>query len=240
MENDNYERGGCDNCGNRSYVVDWQRGSMACANCGCVMEDHLRVGGDGYRATHDANGNKDFGALGYEATLVGAYVEDVDDYLAAERQTYRNNSPPYRRETYWAERISQWREQEPSIDAADVEAIEDEFWRLTNPHITPVEEQHASFRNLEWRWTVDLQYRYCFHRGTRSRYVVSKDDCRVILWSIDKRRIAEGGKPLFVKKYLVSAFCFLICFCSSSNSLMCCISCAVHGIHGGLCKHSTP
>lgn len=40
-------------------------------------------------------------------------------------------------------------------------------------------------------------------------YVLRKEDCRDILHSIDKTRVANGQKPYFVKKYLVSvAFLF--------------------------------
>ena len=187
---------GCANCGGDNFVIDWERGSSVCSACGCVFEAALRVGGEGYRATHKSN----CGALGYESVLAGAYTESIGDFLAAERATYRNHqSPPYRRETYWAERISQWREQEPEIDKADVQIIEDEYWQLTNPWITSRDRMHPPFRELEWRWTDDLRDRYLCHAGTNLRYVVTKDDCRVILWSIDKKRVALGGKPLFVK-----------------------------------------
>ncbi len=88
--------GGCANCGSTVYVINWEVGSSVCNDCGCVQETHLRVGGEGYRATHDLNGNRIHNVGGYETTLAGAYIESVADYLASERATYRVQSPPYR------------------------------------------------------------------------------------------------------------------------------------------------
>ena len=225
---------GCLNCNGECFIVDWERGSSVCEACGCVFESSLRIGGQGYRGTHDAGGNKVAGVAGYESVLAGAYTESISDFLAAEKQTYRNGSPPYRRQTYWAERISQWREQEPAIDADDKQAIEDEYWKLTNPWLTSQADMYAPFKQLEWRWTDDLRDRFCYIRGTNLRYVVTKDDCRVILWSIDKQRQAIGGKPIFVKKYLVS-FAFLFAIAVLIRFEMFCISSAVHERQRGTC-----
>ncbi len=87
--------GNCGNCGLRDYVVDYARGSVACAGCGACRDMALLVGGGGRAAT-----------VPYESYANGAYHENFDDAVA-EAMARLSNSPPYRRETYFSERISQ-------------------------------------------------------------------------------------------------------------------------------------
>lgn len=187
------------------------------------------VAGEGYGATHDGEGNFAGAACGYEAVRYGGYFEDARDAVVEERQRRKSTSPPYRRDTYWAERISQWREQEPEIPSSDFEQIEQRWKQFTGELWEFGIGQSPKWSDASWSFDA--------HRVRRCSRILSKEDCRQILWSIDEelakhynpdalswdqKRIymhegidpASVGKPMFVKKYLVSLFllfCFLCC-----------------------------
>lgn len=202
--------GACFNCGCCDFVVDFEKGDRVCVECGCCDPGRLAVHTEGYKATHNAWGHRAQFVNVQETVPSGAYYENCLDAVAAERNR-RSNSPPYRRETYWSERISQWRMREPDIDAADFARILAKWHDFTARFGgTP------RFAGAVWT-AVD-----------RCSYVLDKEDCRELLWSIDEeitrdkvdtgqltyaqKRIYEHqgidvaaiGKPFFVKKYLVS------------------------------------
>ena len=185
---------GCENCGSTTLVVDYERGSYCCEECGCVARDPIQVAVGSYKTSHDIFGVRVAGAPRDEPVLAGARVTTV----AAERMANerRKCSPPYRRETYWAERISQCRMLEPAIDEGDLRLILAQYDEFTNKYLT---NPNAVWADAEWK------------RNDRGALVcnriIDKEDCRQLLWAIDERRArVEGAKPVFVKKYLVSAF----------------------------------
>jgi hypothetical protein len=152
------------------------------------------------------------GGFRKESYPVGARFEEVASEQAF-LSSRRKNSPPYKRETYFSERISQWQLTEPDID--------EDHWRVIN---AKWEQWTGRFWSAEYpgplprfasaRWTRDK-------RGNmRCNLVLTKEMCRQLLWAIDDEIRAIGnGKPIFVKKYLVSCFNFFFVACALANSL---------------------
>jgi len=190
--------GACRNCTGTDYLVDTERGECTCASCGCVNADAvLMVASARYKELYDCNGNRQFQAPLVETLRGGVYSETASDYLA--QQVAQTTSAPYQRATYFAERISQWRGLEPSIDTSDFADIRKLYHRYTNKWGLYPEQQ---------RWEPD--------------YCLSKEDTRQLLWEIDRQRVKDGMKPYFVKKYLVS------CLCSCIYSTQVAIRYAIH------------
>ncbi len=180
---DNGVVGACVECGGRTYCIDYECGESTCVECGCVDScGRLMVSTATFKETFDASGARKFAAPVQESAVVGAFLEDVDLTLALSRQK-NNNSAPYRRETYFAERISQWRCQEPSINAQDFAHIQERYYDFTGRWRLASDEH-----NPEWIWEQNR--------------CLSKDECRFLLWDIDNSRISIGDCPYFVKKYL--------------------------------------
>lgn len=250
------EEGHCLNCNNDEYIVDWERGTCVCSRCGFVDPNPLMVAGNPFSECHDEEGGALDGACGYEAVRCGAYSESVCDAIAENRKHRRNScSPPYRRDTYWSERISQWRQLEPEIPSEDAELIERKWEQFTGRYRQP-SDPLPKFQDATWERTAGTWNLRCTH-------MLSKEDCRQLLWAIDEDRAryrldpssiswdqqrlyqfaevdpASLGKPVFVKRYLVS-FIFLMCFCSASASLIAVMPAPSHGMHGGVCVHSQP
>lgn len=97
----------CRNCGCGEFVADYQRGNVVCVECGC--EDaygQLQVADATYDDCVDAFGCRIFAAPPRESVVSGAYFTTPALERAVAAST-RKNSPPYKRETYWSERISQ-------------------------------------------------------------------------------------------------------------------------------------
>lgn len=163
------------------------------------------------------HGERLFDAPMSESIFAGAYYEDVADGKAESMANMRGGSAPYRRQTYWAERISQWRMLEPGIEEDDMLVIRRKWHELTNWGGFSGENKYGG------EWLNAMVY----------TYTITKEDCRELLWSIDNDRrerhrrtalmhqevdrelglpprkpaeIAEADKPFFVKKYLVRRF----------------------------------
>lgn len=183
----------CVNCGADDFAVDGERGDCVCRECGCVDRVPLSVGGNGYSARLDCNGNQIPGVHGYESINGASIVMEAPPG----RKKRKGTSPPYRRDTYFAERISQWRMHEPGIPTPDAQEIERAYDYFTDKWGT--RGGVTDFPGAVWSRT---------ERGLRCSYVINKEDCRQLLWHIDAQRSARGAKPYFVKKYLVSFFLF--------------------------------
>lgn len=95
-----------------------------CSGCGAVQCGIYVVGGT-YSSIFDEDGNKRVGAPKSENYIPGDCAEVCDPPVATLRST---NSAPYKRQTYFSERVSQWRMQEPDIDEDDWLAIETTFF----------------------------------------------------------------------------------------------------------------
>ncbi len=221
----------CRNCESDNFVVDYQQGTVYCRDCGCCDDQPVTVAGGTFKKTFDANGTRRFDAPLFESTIVGA----VDTTALYERmaETVKNvNSPPYKRETYFAERISQWRLGEPEIDESDMRIIVARFgeltgkWEIEEDRVARPRSGHFS----DWHWEG---------MSPVGPNPLDKEDVRFLLWDCDRRRVELGGKPLFVKKYLVSFnfLFFLVCFASTFFTSK--RSDLFIAMHGGLWVHST-
>lgn len=189
----------CRNCGCGEFVADYQRGNVVCVECGC--EDaygQLQVADATYDDCVDAFGCRIFAAPPRESVVSGAYFTTPALERAVAAST-RKNSPPYKRETYWSERISQWRMLEPGIPVDDMQRICEAYEFIAGRYedgFHPKSKIHERFKHLAGTWLRD---KYGCVRPN-PRHVLDKEDCRAILWSID-RDIAESGsgKQVFVK-----------------------------------------
>lgn len=194
----------CVNCGNGVFVCDYERGSVSCNECGCCRDDVLAV----VDCSHaDAAGEN--GARGRkEAYPVGACYEEPSVERAFQNSR-RKNSPPYKRETYFSERISQWQLKEPDIDSRDWETIRHKWDEWTGRWWSP-DDAGPLPRFAAARWERGAS------GGMRCNLVLTKEMCRQLLWAIDDdQRSPFNPKPIFVKKYLVSGvFTFRPFFCS--------------------------
>ena len=123
-----------------------------------------------------------------------AVVLDADAFVSTQRNAQNKTSTPYKRETYWSERVSQWRQLEPSISADDWETIT-KRWRDYSGYY---DEDNCRFVGFKW---------YPDERGTlKCTHTITREQCRMILGDIDDDRIKRDLKPYFVVKYLVSFF----------------------------------
>ncbi len=209
-EGANQQLFGCRNCGGMDFCLNYDIGDSTCVECGCVDDARLAIHCHSYKATFGALGEKLFDAPMAESIRSGAYYENILDAQAESRATL-SNSAPYRRQTYWAERISQWRMLEPDIEHCDLQRIERKWEDFTCKYSM----DPAAVPKFPGKW---------IRRDSGARvftYTLTKEDCRAILWSIDED-IAKcpltQGKPFYVKKYLVSA-CFLFCLFAHSCAI---------------------
>lgn len=182
--------GACRSCGHDAYIVDFERGTYTCVECGCVDEQPLVISGSGYSACYDKEGNKHTYIRGYEPPMHGAFVESVGEHITRERKRRRvgGASPPYQRRTYFAERIAQWRLREPDIPSEDFAMIQEAFNHFTDKYGLV---GHSEFPGAQWVRRKS---------GMSCTYIIGKEDCRRLLWHLDRTR----NNPRFVKKYLVS------------------------------------
>lgn len=193
--------GNCANCGGDEWVVDYHSGFSSCTRCGCCAEDRIMVVSESYRDTFREDGDRRHDARVSETYPDGAIVTTMaaeQAYLALGKAS---NSPPYKRQTYFSERVSQWRMLEPAIDPADLALIVDE-WRKCTGYFGRAEWANPEFPVGEWGVGDDGRPAW------RCDYVLTKDDCRRLLWRVDNevQRSMISYKPYFVKKYLEKYF----------------------------------
>ncbi|MGB0548745.1 MAG: hypothetical protein ACPGR8_06385 [Limisphaerales bacterium] len=101
----------CDNCGNvRSFASDYRSGDRYCTVCGLVL-GRVMVVSNGYKSVFDSHGNIRVGARGADMFTRGQVLLD-----SGAHHVRRSKSAPYKRATYFAERITQWCQREPRID----------------------------------------------------------------------------------------------------------------------------
>lgn len=202
--NDEYRWNGdpdcCQNCGGSVFVTDYQHGSVSCLTCGCCRDDLVSVVDCSRREREATDG------VGFyqESFPFGSVLEEVGSERTFQRNR-RKNSPPYKRETYWSERISQWRLQEPEIEREHWQEITDKWHEFTGLYRLPGEPL-PRFEAARWVLQPD---------GTvRCNLLLTKELCRQLLWAIDDdiRRVG-GRKPIFVKKFLVRAHFILCALC---------------------------
>lgn len=195
--NDEYKWNGdpdcCQNCGGSVFVTDYQHGSVSCYSCGCCRDDLVSVVDCPRHDRETADG------MGFrQESFTSAAVFEEPDSERAHQRNKRKNSPPYKRETYWSERISQWRLQEPEIEREHWQEITDKWEEFTG----------------RWRIPGDSLPRFAQARWQNSRcnLLLTKELCRQLLWAIDDEiRRVGGRKPIFVKKFLVSFLFTLSC-----------------------------
>lgn len=164
----------CAECGGTEFCDDYARGDRVCSGCGATG-DTLRVAAPRYNELFDASGNRRVARAVAESYPIHATCATV---FSAGRRRRAVSSAPYKRSTYWAERISQWQQNEPRIPTEDWDEIEcaylDEWWDAA-----PVEPP-----------------------------ALDKDRIRGLLRSLDLARkrdedlAPEDRKPRFVRKYL--------------------------------------
>lgn len=203
--------GGCENCGERDYCIDFASGTSTCVACGCVDRDGtVMVVALGYSETHGENGERDVDAPEEEPLERAVFVESVEDTIARQpRGKYRGianklrdrekwrlgNSAPYKRETYFSERVSQWRHNEPDICLEDTRAINRMFQRFTC-------QGGLRHDTVRWDGYVTGEGQFKLVRP------MTKEDCRTLLASCDAYQ--SHAAPRFVKKYLVSTVFFVV------------------------------
>lgn len=100
----------CENCDNaRSFASDYRTGDRYCTVCGLVL-GRVMVVSNGYKSVFDSHGNIRVGARRAELFTRGQVLLDN-----GARYVRRSKSAPYKRATYFAERITQWCQREPRI-----------------------------------------------------------------------------------------------------------------------------
>lgn len=173
----------CDNCGSDELFTDYSRGDCVCSMCGCVAIERLAV--DTGRKFNTEQGALCFAAPHPNSATAADVVESM-----VSSNVRPATSQPYKRETYFSERISQWRQLEPTIPYHDFRDISTKWKRMTGYY-----EGDAG----SWRW---CERRNCYVTDQ----ILTKEMCRVMLREIDEQRRANGESVYFVKKYLVSVF----------------------------------
>lgn len=107
----------CVNCGSDLFITDYARGNCHCAECGCVIVDQIAVSsGPCYDMARDR-------VVYAPPHPVSAICGFLDEGPLVQPPEKRHKSQPYRRETYFNERISQWRMNEPEIPYDDLDSI---------------------------------------------------------------------------------------------------------------------
>lgn len=121
----------------------------------------------------------------FESICRGAYSTNVvDEQQKAKRRRLSSNSAPYRRSTYFAERVSQWRGLEPLIGEDEWETIRQQWCILSNQPFAP-----------RRRWPEDPPPIW------PPDHILTRDDCRLMLRMIDNRRRKHGLPANYVKRY---------------------------------------
>lgn len=175
--------GACRNCGGCDFAVDYACGECCCEGCGCV-DSRLMVASASFKQTFDLNGTRVEQAPLVEMFSSAAFSTTAADELLAERLR-ATASAPYKRRTYFSERLSQWQSREPAIDRVDFEEIRTLYQEYNGG-------KHQAWKTMAvdnpWRkvpiWSLDRAF--------------SKEDCRTLLWEIDRRRVALKQRAYFV------------------------------------------
>ena len=150
----------CRNCGECLFVEDYARGDIICQSCGCV-DDVLVVDTRGYQP-----------AVTTEVVTQAPVVPPR--FRRASRVVHSQNcSLPYKRITYFNERLTQWTGHEPEIPLADAEAIV-KHWKRWAPCAYPA----------DWQYKCD------------------KGRIRAVLNDLDTIAVKSGEPKRFVQKYL--------------------------------------
>lgn len=171
-----YGHAPCDVCDWLVWIDDYRSGDTLCARCGAV-QDRLSVAAPNYKDLFDAHGNRRSKSAVVQSYPVGACVSFDAPKVDYNkvRDDLKKRSPPYKRATYLNERLKQWQCTEPPIGDKD------------------------------WGDIYEVYY-FAVQNGTYERqYVLKKEDIRVVLKSLDDKRIKRGKRPRFVRKYLVSS-----------------------------------
>lgn len=187
MDDDGFVVGSCENCEGTDFIVDYERGDRICAACGAV-DSRLMVATSNFKEVFDCQGTRVQFAPTSETFRCGAYHEELGDAIAQERDARRTKSAPYKAITYFSERISQWRMQEPGIPPADWDAIEQMHRCFIGTHLYYSHRQYAGDHYFEPRWEPDKEH-------------FSKEDVRTLLWEIDKREPVEAERRFVVSKF---------------------------------------
>jgi len=136
----------CSNCNARDLFVCAERGEITCGSCGCVDGEYrVCISVASYKAVFDATGTRAFNAPLSEPVHRGNFF--VDDSHASRRTT----SAPYKRSTYFNERLTQWCQVEPRINDDDMTTIDSYCTaRWGEKHVLTKEELRDVL------WDIDL------------------------------------------------------------------------------------
>lgn len=151
-----------------------------CTACGCCT-DVVRIQAPTYRQLHT-----ELGPVGcFESSWSGAYSTSLAEELAScRRKQLSSNSAPYRRSTYFAERVSQWRGLEPDIGEDEWLNIRQQWGLMSGQFDLP-------FR----RWPEDPPPIW------PRDHILTRDDCRLMLRLIDDRLRRVGLRGTYVKRF---------------------------------------
>lgn len=180
-----FSHGPCHVCNHHIWLVDAARGDYVCRGCGAV-QDGVRIGCTSVKEREQAYSQ-------------GHLVRN--EHLAAIGEPgpcKRSRSAPYKRITYFSERISQWAQCEPEIPEDDWHWILDAYneWCFTNkgryPRVLPTPAQLR---------TTSVQI-----PGT---FLLTKEEVRSLLVLVETRDYSqfidfEDDRPKvghYVKKY---------------------------------------
>lgn len=158
------EHGGCSNCGHAIWIVDGTSGDYVCRNCGAVQQGGailLNV-----RSAKDRERDYSQGRL-----VRDEHVQGFGDPGPSKR----SRSAPYKRITYFSERISQWAQREPPIPEAHWRFIEDAFYQWCEARGEPAAQYKLPTRAQLRRTMVQLP-------GTK---LLDKEEVRSILQLVD-------------------------------------------------------
>ena len=158
------EHGGCSNCGHAIWIVDHTSGDYVCRSCGAVQQGGtcmLNV-----RSAKDRERDYSQGRL-----VRDEHVQGIGDPGPSKR----SRSAPYKRITYFSERISQWAQCEPPIPEAHWRFIEQAFYQWCEARGEPAALYKLPTQAQLRRTMVQL-------RGTR---LLDKEEVRSILQLVD-------------------------------------------------------
>ena len=149
--------GGCSNCGHLIWIRDNARGDRCCASCGAI-QDQIFVAAPRYNEVFDDDGNLNIHGAKRESYVAG----DRREESAFAPSSRSSSSAPYKRATYFSERLSQWQMLEPEINERDWELIAStwrfsDFWKR---NVLTKEDIRAILRRID----------ECFVKG-RPRFV---------------------------------------------------------------------
>ncbi len=144
-----FSHGSCEVCGRDDWIPDVQRGDLICRGCG-LCQDRIRLGGDSFRQNQARNDGGDHRNL-VETAMDFAYPnpnlrpDRMPTLSTKKRSLGSSRSAPYKRITYFRERLSQWQQTEPGIPESDWSRIVDSylFWAKSQrlePYVPTVEQ----------------------------------------------------------------------------------------------------